>query len=370
MPGPRSDRLTAVRGAVRTLAPGYFALVMATGIVSIGTRLDGLDIVSVVLLWLTGLTYAILVVLFGWRLVAYPDAAAADLRDPKRAFGYFTLVAGTDVLGTRLALSGHHGAALAFLLVGGSIWLVAGYAVPWMTLVGGSRPRSLIAGANGTWFIWAVATQSVAVLAAALEPTVGAGRRVLGLLAVVCWSVGVVLYAVVGVAVAARLMHYRLRPADLTPPYWVSMGATAITVVAGASIIQLSGAPAVARTRDMIGVISVMFWAFGTWLIPALVAAGWWRHVRHRVPLRYEPAMWSIVFPLGMYGVAGRTLGTADHLPIVAAIGSREEWLALAAWATTFVAMLAHLLSRSTSAPPTEPAGPTGPPVPVPGRRP
>jgi hypothetical protein len=25
---------------------------------------------------------------------------------------------------------------------------------------------------------------------------------------------------------------------------------------------------------------------FGTWLIPALVADGWWRHVVRRVPLR------------------------------------------------------------------------------------
>ena len=364
---PRLGRLTVVRGAVRTLAPGYFALVMATGIVSIGMRLAGLDILSAVLMWLTAATYAILVVLFGWRLVAYPGAVIADLHDPRRAFGYFTLVAGTDVLGTRLALQGYHRAAMVFLVVGGSIWLVAGYAIPWLTVVGGSRP---LAQASGSWFVWAVAIQSVAVSAAVLEPTVETGRRELALLAVVTWSVGVVLYVAVGVAVAARLMLYRLGPADLTPPYWVSMGATAITVVAGASITHLTDAPAVARTRDLIGLASLMFWALGTWLIPALVAAGWWRHVRHRVPLRYEPALWSVVFPLGMYGVAGQTLGTADHLPIVAGIGAWEEWVALAAWALAFVAMLAHLLSRPTSAAPAEPSGPTGPAVPVTGRRP
>jgi tellurite resistance protein TehA-like permease len=118
-------------------------------------------------------------------------------------------------------------------------------------------------------------------------------RRELALLAVFSWSVGVFLYAAAGIFVAARLLVYELRPADLTPPYWVARGATAITVVAGARIVQMADAPMVAATRGLIAGASVMFWAFGTWLIPALVAAGVWRHVVHRVPLRYEATLWS-----------------------------------------------------------------------------
>ena len=63
----------------------------------------------------------------------------------------------------------------------------------------------------------------------------------------------------------------------------------------------------------------------------------------HRIPLRYEATLWSIVFPLGMYGVAGHYLGQADHLPIVHAIGADEIWVALGAWVVTCVAMLRHL---------------------------
>lgn len=33
------------------------------------------------------------------------------------------------------------------------------------------------------------------------------------------------LYVAVGSLVVARLLLYPLRPADLTPPYWVAMGA-------------------------------------------------------------------------------------------------------------------------------------------------
>src|SRR5690606_28510313 len=109
-------------------------------------------------------------------------------------------------------------------------------------------------------------------------------------------------------------------------------------------IVEMVDAPMVSATRGLIGGLSVVFWAFATWLIPALVAAGWWRHRTHRVPLTYEATLWSIVFPLGMYAVAGIYLGQANQLPLVGAIGSVELWVAFAAWAVTLVAMLVHLV--------------------------
>ncbi len=331
-----------VRDAVRTLNPGYFALVMATGIVSVGMLAHGQRAVSVLLLWLTGIGYVVLVVLSGWRLASFRPDIAADFTDPARGFGFFTFVAGTNVLGTRLVADGHHDAAFTLLIFGWAAWILLGYVVPW-TAVLGRASRPIIAAANGTWFIWVVASQSVAVLAATLEPVFAHGRPELALLAVFSWSVGVFLYPAAAIFVTARFLLYPLRPAELTPPYWVSMGATAITVVAGARIVEMADAPMVTATRGLVAGTAVLFWAFGTWLIPVLVAAGFWRHVVHRVPLRYDATLWSIVFPLGMYGVGGQYLGHADHLPIVQSIGADEIWVALAAWVLTFAAMLAHL---------------------------
>ncbi len=332
----------AAREAVRSLYPGYFALVMATGILSVDLRNHDLMAASVALLWVAMAAYLVLAVLTAWRLVAFRPEMRRDLGDPRRAFGFFTFVAATDVLGVRLAVDGHRPLASALLVVGGVGWLVLGYAVPWAVLLRAERP--VLAAANGGWFIWVVGTQSVAVLAAQLEATSGVGRRELAILAVLCWSVGVVLYAGVAICVAARLLLYPLLPGELTPPYWVAMGATAITTVAGARIVEMADAPMVAVTRGLIAGSSVVFWAFGTWLIPPLVAAGWWRHVTHHVPLRYEGAWWSIVFPLGMYAAAAHDLGAADHLPIVSVIGSYATWPALAAWLIAFGAMVAHLV--------------------------
>jgi tellurite resistance protein TehA-like permease len=139
-------------------------------------------------------------------------------------------------------------------------------------------------------------------------------------------------------------MLYEFGPEELTPPYWVAMGALAITVVSGARIVEMADAPMVTATRGLIAGLAVVFWAFATWLIPVLVAAGWWRHVTRKVPLRYDATLWSIIFPLGMYAVAGIYLGKADRLPLVETVGRAELWVATAAWAVTLVAMVAHVL--------------------------
>ncbi len=334
--------------AVSTLAPGYFALVMASGIISVGMALEGQRVLS----WLLGgvalAAYVALLVLFGWRLLRYGSGVLEEFQDPRRAFGFFTFVAGTNVLGARLVMAGREGWAAVLLVVSVVAWLLLGYVVPWTAVLGQSR-RPVVATANGTWFIWVVASQSVAVAAAGLQPTSGPWSRWLALLAVSCWAIGIFLYAAAGIFVALRLMLYELHPRELDPPYWVAMGACAITVLAGARIVEMADAPMVNATRGLVAGLSVVFWAFATWLVPPLVAAGWWRHRRHRVPLRYEATLWSMVFPLGMYAVAGIYLGEADRLPIVGAIGALELWLALAVWALVLVAMAANLWRRVLS---------------------
>jgi tellurite resistance protein TehA-like permease len=343
LPAVTTGLRSRLRHAVRSLTPGYFALVMGSGIISVGMQLNGFRVLSTLLLGVCAVSFVVLVSLTGCRLVAYSDAVAADFTDPRRGFGFFTLVAGTNVLGVRVAMDGHYLIAAALLVAAGMTWLVLGYVIPW-TAVLGRQQRPVLATANGTWFIWVVASQSVAVSAASLEPVFDVARQALAVVAVFSWSVGVFLYAAAGIFVSARMLLYDLRPVDLTPPYWVAMGASAITVLAGARIVEMADAPMVNATRGLIAGSSVVFWAFATWLIPVLVAAGWWRHSLHRVPLTYEATWWSIIFPLGMYAVAGIYLGRADRLPLVGAIGSIELWVAFTAWALVLVAMVAHLV--------------------------
>jgi tellurite resistance protein TehA-like permease len=149
-----------------------------------------------------------------------------------------------------------------------------------------------------------------------------------------------------------RLMLHPIGPEELTPPYWVSMGALAITVLASARIVEMADAPMLQAAGDLIAGLAVVFWGFASWLIPVLVAAGWWRHVVNRVPLTYDATLWSFIFPLGMYAVACIYLGDADKLPLVSTIGSIELWFALAAWVAVAAAMVHHVV-RTVVRPPS-----------------
>ena len=340
------DRAVASRGPAQ-LTPGYFAGVMGTGIVSIGAQLTGREVVAGVLFWIAIVFYLVLVVLNLWRIIAHRSRVIEDFRDPARAFGFFTFIAATDVIAAMLVGVADGVPAAILLGVAVAAWIVLGYVIPWTAVLGNPR-RPMLDRANGTWFIWVVASQSIAVVAAGLEPLWPELRQWFAILAVVAWSTGMVLYVACALFVMLRAMLYRLDPLDLDPPYWVAMGAVAITVVAGARIVEMDDAPMVDVTRELIAGLAVILWAFASWLIPVLFAAGIWRHLVHRIPLRYQPTLWSFVFPMGMYAAASIYLGRADHLPVVEAVGLVWFWVGFGVWALTACGMLVDLARRFT----------------------
>lgn len=327
---------------MRTLPPGYFALVMATGIISLGLHLEHFDVASDVLFAITGVAYGVLVVLTVWRLVRYLRLVVDDFAGPQNGFSFFTFVAGTNVLGARIAVDGTTLVPGILLGVSFGAWVVLGYVIPGLVIArhpGGD----ILKGLNGTWFIWSVASQSVAVLASSLEPTAGAMSDALSIVAVLSWGIGLILYGVIGCAVVIRVLTRGIPVEELGPPYWVTMGAGAITVLAGSRIVEMTDTAMVSVVRAPVAAAAVVFWAFATWLIPALVGMGFWRHVIKKVPLRYEASLWSMVFPLGMYAVAGIYLGQADGLPLVGRIGGVFLWVAFAVWLIVLVTMIVHI---------------------------
>ena len=339
---PTSRHLDCGGMSVAALHPGYFALVMATGICSAALREIGQSTASAVLLAIAVACFVVLTIALGWRLVRYPRRVLDDLSAPDKAFAFFTVVAACNVLASRLVADGHRVVASVLAIAGAAVWLVLSYTIP-VRLILGPRHRPILEGVNGTWFIWVVGTQSIAIAAAALDSPGSRYTYTAALVAVLMWSVGFVLYLIVATLVLTRLLLLEVRPQDLTPPYWVIMGATAITVFAAARIIQMPEAPAVLATGPVLAGLGLVLWAFGTWLIPMLIAFGLWRHVLRRVELEYGPALWSIVFPLGMYAMASMQLGTAARLPIVAGIGQNWTWLAVGAWGVVFAAMCVAL---------------------------
>jgi tellurite resistance protein TehA-like permease len=66
-----------------------------------------------------------------------------------------------------------------------------------------------------------------------------------------------------------------------------------------------------------------------------MVAIGIWRHIVHRVPLRYHPSYWSLVFPIGMYSAATFRMRAAIDLDTLEALPKAALAGALVAWAAT-----------------------------------
>ncbi|HET8668705.1 MAG TPA: tellurite resistance/C4-dicarboxylate transporter family protein, partial [Terriglobales bacterium] len=133
-------------------------------------------------------------------------------------------------------------------------------------------------------------------------------------------------------------------PGDLTPPYWINMGAMAISTLAGARLVQNTpDAPFLASLLPFLKGFTVFYWATGTWWIPMLLVLGVWRHLIQRFPLRYDPLYWGAVFPLGMYTVATMQMADALDLPFLAPIAPMMFAAASAAWALAFVGLVWEL---------------------------
>ncbi|MGW7520072.1 SLAC1 family transporter [Streptomyces sp. NPDC054796] len=152
--------------------------------------------------------------------------------------------------------------------------------------------------ADGSWFLATVGLQSLVVALTATHQ----GPRA-AVVAAALWCCGGLLYVATLAVLGHRLLRSPPGPQDLDPTYWITRGAAAITLLAGCQL------PARVRSVDLDTAL-LGTWVWATLLIPVLLAAGVWRHLRRRVPLVYAPALWCVVFPTGMYAAATQRLGT------------------------------------------------------------
>ena len=329
-----------VEEQVAGLNPGYFAMVMATGILSTATRDLGLPWISLPLLYVAAASYVVLCVLTGWRVLKFPHRVLTDATGPERAFAFFTFVAGSDVLGLRLAAAGDLALGEALAVLAAAAWLLLTYAVP-AALIAAPNKVPFASSVNGTWLIWVVGTQSLASAAATFALSHRAQAEELVFVAVALWGFGAILYLLLMAIILPRLVLGEVSADQLAPPYWITMGATAITVLAAARILAVPvRLPIPAPTLSG---LTFAFWAFGTWWIPLLLLLGVWRHVLKRVRLVYEPTLWGMVFPLGMYAASSDSFGRITGLGVLESVARVEVWFGLVAWVATFAGLLASL---------------------------
>jgi tellurite resistance protein TehA-like permease len=332
-----------IASAAETLFPGYFALVMATAAVSIASFLLGYVLIAGVLVGLNWLFYISLWALTLVRLVQFPTRLLDDLFDHQRAPGFFTLVAGTCVLATQTALvAGNVPIADVLWWLGLGLWFVIMYAFFTAVTVRRRKP-TLAAGINGAWLIAAVATQSIVVSRGAVDG-LSAPPAAIQFLCVAMFMIGSMLYLAIIPLIFYRLTFVRLASRDFSPPYWINMGAVAITTLAGSTLIlHLGYWPVLKQIGPFLPGFTLFFWAAATWWIPLLIALMLWRYVIRKEMPRYEPALWGMVFPLAMYTTATFQLSRATGFDFLAQIPRVFIFIALAAWLIAFAGLARHL---------------------------
>jgi tellurite resistance protein TehA-like permease len=219
--------------AIRTLHPAYFALVMATGIVSIAAKLMGMTAVAFALLAVNVVAFTVLWVLTIIRIRRFPRDVFNDLIDHQRGVGFFTAVAATSVFGSQIMiLLQRRDIALALWFVTLALWLILIYAVFTALTVKETKP-SLDQGISGGWLVAVVATESVSTLASLLAPAIGERNNQLLFVSLVFWLAGGMLYIWLISLIFYRYTFFKFSPSDLMPPYWINMGAMAISTLAG-----------------------------------------------------------------------------------------------------------------------------------------
>jgi len=331
------------RDELETLHPAYFALVMATGIVAIAAHLHGVPLLPTLLFGLNGLFLVALVAATVARILYYPDAFKADVRSHSRGVGFFTTVAAAGVFGNQLIIQMEAPAlAAVFWLVAAVLWVVITYGLLAVLTVIPDKP-SLAAGLNGGWLVSVVATQSLAIITVLmLASGFAAGfREPLMFAALVLWLGGGALYLWLMTLIFFRYTFLPMSPADLTPPYWINMGAVAISTLAGATLLgEAALSPIVAELAPFVEGLTLFFWAIGSWWIPMLLVLGVWRYLIRGVPFAYDPLYWGGVFPLGMYSVCTLRLTEVMDAPFLRPLSAAFMVVAVVAWAATFIGLL------------------------------
>lgn len=336
------------------MSPAYFGLAMATGIVSLaahmlGTAAFGLaPLFAQLLFYLNVALYCVLWILTLLRVVLHPARALGDLTHHLQGWGFFTMVAASGILGIQfLEQAGNVEVAWALWTLALGLWVCLNYVVFTALIIKAHKPE-LKQGINGGWLLAVVATQSISSLSLFLVADVPVEYRTLmAFLALSLWLWGGMLYIWMVSLIFYRDTFFRFSPGDMVPPYWINMGAMAISALTGASMIEhAADVPYLDSLLPFVKGFTIFYWATGTWWIPLLVILEIWRHGFRHFPVQYDALYWGAVFPLGMYSASTYRMDLMMGFGFLMPVAEGFLYVAIVAWAMTFVGLLAWVGRR------------------------
>jgi len=330
---------------LQNLYPGYFAMTMATGIISVAFNLQNYSTLSELFYYITIISWFILTYLYTWRLIKFPKTVFENLLNPKTTFIFFTFVAATDIVGMLLYQHKFTNLALACWAIAFIYWSALMY-FGFASLCFSHKDREVNI-VHGGWLILIVGTQSLVLLGSKIASELGDYAAYMMVEIHMLWALGMIFYAIFVTLFCYRIFFMNMQANDYSPLMWVVMGAAAISANAGSSLLLTDPIiELLVNLRPVVQMLSIMLWTWATWWIPLLVIIGIWKHFYHKVPLKYDPMQWSIVFPLGMYTVATNNLALSSEFSPLLYLSSIMLWIALFVWVIIMLSLFYHLLKN------------------------
>ena len=322
------------------LPTAYFALVMATGIVSIASYNLNFILIAKLLFYFNIAAYLFMSILYILRVILYPSRIWADTLDHAKSPGLLTYVAGTCVLGTQfIIIAGNFLIASILLYIGSAAWLILIYTVFTVFTVKANKPP-INEAISGVWLLIIVSTQSVSILANQLTGYLLFDNDMVSFFALTMFLCGCMFYIIIITLIVYRMSFFEMRAEEFAPAYWINMGAVAISTLAGSLLIlNVNNWSFINEILPFLKGFTLFFWAIGTWWIPLIVILGIWRHVFKQLPLKYHPQYWGMIFPMGMYTACTIKLSEALKLPFLMIIPSFFIYIALIAWSLALFGM-------------------------------
>lgn len=332
------------RSSVATLSPDYFSLVMATGIISLAVHIFGYLLLSRILFYLNITIYVLLCFLFSGQMIFYWKRFRSNFLNLEINMGFLSFVAANCILGSQfVTISNNYTFGSVFLIIGVLSWVFLIYSL--FTIHIEKRYKPSLKVISGTWLLIVVATQAISILSVQLAGRLPIPQDGVLFISLLMFLVGSIFYVFLITFIIYRLLFLEVRAQKLGTPYWISMGADAITVLAGVSLILSAEKSSI--LNDLLPFLKgliLLFWAIGTWWIPLMILLGIWRHFIKKIPLKYSSLYWGMVFPLGMYTVCTVKLSHTFKLPYLMSISSLFLIISFCLWTFVFLAMVYSIL--------------------------
>lgn len=327
-----------MQDSIKNISPANFAFVMATGITSILLLKTEWLHLSHIFLFIGMMGYVFLVGIFATRLMMLRGKIQQDVRDTQKMFKYLTFGAGSNALATGSLLLGYDEIGIILSIIGVLSTILLIYTLFCTLFFHFQIPIQRI---SPFWLLLAIASNSSGIVITSLWNKEIIAHPFFLVLAFSFWTFGVLIYLILMTLNVYRMLFFPFKGEDLDPCYWTCMGAAAIAVVDGCQFVLTQHPPLFVHTvKPFIEGMVLFLWAWGTAWIPILCLMGLWKYFYFKIPFQYQPSLWAMVFPMGMYACAMNMLSKSLQM------GFLDEMVQIWLWITLFVWGLVACMSR------------------------